>query len=71
MANRWLKGNGHWCPTCSGSGRGKLSSTVIYEGGVTVDLYDRCQACGGARRIAATPEQIARETIRDRAPLSA
>ena len=50
--NKWLIGNGHWCPSCGGTGRGRHTSRIEYEGGGYADLYDPCATCGGQRRLA-------------------
>jgi len=49
--NKWLHGNGHWCPVCKGSGRGRARDRIEYEGGGYCQFYDRCTACNGERRL--------------------
>ena len=49
--NKWLIGNGHWCPTCGGTGRGLLPSVIEYKGGTFANLYDLCTTCLGEKRI--------------------
>lgn len=51
--NKWLTGNGVWCPICKGSGRGEALDRIIYEGGGYAQFYALCPACKGQRRIAA------------------
>jgi hypothetical protein len=50
--NKWLHGNGHWCPTCRGTGRGKPLDMIEYEGGGYCQFYAKCEACNGEKRIA-------------------
>ena len=49
--NKWLKGNGHWCPKCGGTGRGKALDRVEYKGGAYCQFYASCDLCNGERRI--------------------
>jgi hypothetical protein len=50
--NKWLHGNGHWCPACKGTGRGKpYGGRVYYRGGGWQQLYDLCETCEGDRRL--------------------
>lgn len=56
--NKWLTGNGYWCPTCNGTGRGLARDRIEYEGGGYAQFYDRCMTCNGDKRIAATADQI-------------
>ena len=60
--NKWLKGNGYWCPDCRGTGRGEALDRIIYEGGGYCQFYAGCEACGGDKRIAATVPQILANT---------
>ena len=50
--NKWLKGNGHWCPACGGTGRGRAADRVVYDNGKYAQFYDACTHCNGERRIA-------------------
>jgi hypothetical protein len=50
--NKWLHGNGHWCPACRGSGRGRPLDMIEYEGGGYCQFYARCEACNGEGRLA-------------------
>lgn len=52
--NKWLKGNGYWCHTCGGTGRGRARDRIEYRGGGGVQFYDLCQTCGGDGRLAVT-----------------
>lgn len=63
MSDRYLKGNGRWCEACAGTGKGKLSSTMIYSDGSELDLYARCEACAGQRRIALPEAEIIAATV--------
>ncbi len=56
--NKWLKGNGYWCPDCRGTGRGKARDRIEYEGGSHCQFYDKCSTCNGEKRLAATIEQV-------------
>lgn len=49
--NKWLKGNGHWCPACKGTGRGELSDIIGYQGGGEARFYKKCLHCNGERRL--------------------
>ena len=58
--NKWLIGNGLWCAACEGTGLGRLSDTIIYDGGVACDFYHPCEVCKGQKRLAAElPDVIA------------
>ena len=61
--NRWLKGNGYWCPTCRGTGRGAARDRIVYRGGGYCQFHDKCPTCGGGKRIAATAEQVLAGTV--------
>jgi hypothetical protein len=56
--NKWLKGNGYWCPSCNGTGRGKARDRMEYESGAYCQFYDPCSVCLGAKRMPATAQQI-------------
>lgn len=49
--NKWLVGNGHWCPACQGSGRGKPLDSFEYESGAVCQFYAKCESCNGERRL--------------------
>lgn len=61
--NPWLKGNGYWCPTCEGTGRGTGYDAIIYGNGMERRLYEPCPACKGLKRIAATAEMVIAGTV--------
>ena len=61
--NKWLKGNGYWCPDCRATGRGKLTSRMEYTGGGFCNFYDNCPRCKGEKRIAAVPADIMRGAV--------
>jgi hypothetical protein len=61
--NKWLKGNGYWCPTCQGSGRGEARDWIEYEGGGYCQFYDLCAVCKGEKRLPATVEQIVNKAV--------
>jgi DnaJ-class molecular chaperone len=49
--NKWLHGNGHWCPSCRGTGRGRPRDRIGYNDGSWLQFYDRCETCRGAKRL--------------------
>lgn len=49
--NIWLKGNGHWCRDCKGTGRGELSDVIVYESGAECRFYKNCPTCNGKKRL--------------------
>jgi hypothetical protein len=49
--NKWLYGNGHWCPTCRGTGKGAPLDRLIYHGGRFLQFYAVCATCRGAKRL--------------------
>lgn len=56
--NKWLKGNGYWCPTCAGKGGGKITDYFEYEGGGFCAFREVCPTCKGARRLAGTEADV-------------
>lgn len=61
--NKWLAGNGYWCPDCRGTGRGEPLDRMVFEGGGYRQFYANCPTCAGQKRIAATPEQVLRGAV--------
>lgn len=55
--NKWLKGNGYWCPDCQGTGRGEPLDRFEYQSGGYMQFYARCQTCSGEKRLAVTAKQ--------------
>ena len=49
--NKWLHGNGHWCPACKGSGQGRPLDRIVYESGRYAQFYAKCEACDGGKRL--------------------
>lgn len=49
--NKWLHGNGHWCPACRGTGRGHATDRIEYDGGFYVQFYAKCAHCNGEKRL--------------------
>lgn len=49
MADIWLVGNGHWCASCGGTGKGKgiYALPKHPDGGIP----EICQSCAGAGRL--------------------
>lgn len=56
--NKWLCGNGLWCETCNGTGRGEARDRIIYDDGGYCQFYEKCPACNGQKRIAAPAEMV-------------
>ena len=57
--NKWLVGNGYWCPDCNGTGEGRITDTIVYDSGAERHFRERCRTCDGQRRLpnaAAGPE---------------
>jgi hypothetical protein len=61
--NKWLIGNGHWCPTCKGTGRGESRDMIEYSNGTYALFYDLCATCKGERRVAAEVAQVLACTV--------
>lgn len=61
--NKWLKGNGYWCPTCQGRGGGPVTDWMEYRDGTFAAFRAPCPTCNGARRLAATIDQIITATV--------
>ena len=61
--NKWLKGNGYWCPDCSGSGRGKALDRIDYSDGTYCQFYAVCPTCKGEKRTAAPADDVIAERI--------
>lgn len=61
--NKWLKGNGYWCPTCNGKGGGKITDYITYEGGGFCAFRAPCPTCKGQRRLAAPIEDVVAGTV--------
>ena len=69
--NKWLKGNGYWCPDCQGTGRGEPRDRIYYEGGGWTQFYDRCRTCSGSKRLPGTPADIIAGTVPETPPPAA
>lgn len=61
--NKWLKGNGTWCQSCRGTGRGKARDRIGYAGGTWCQFYDPCATCGGARRLPAALDDVIKNQV--------
>lgn len=61
--NKWLKGNGIWCQSCKGTGRGKVSDIIEYSGGTEAVFYHSCPTCNGERRVAAPIADVIAGTV--------
>lgn len=69
--NKWLAGNGYWCPACGGSGRGEARDRILYQGGGWCQFYDPCATCGGDGRLAASVDQIRTGSVPETRPTAA
>lgn len=49
--NKWLHGNGHWCPACRGTGRGRPRDQIEYSDGSRLQFYAKCETCDGEKRL--------------------
>lgn len=58
--NKWLVGNGYWCPACKGTRQGEVTDAIEWQSGKLTVFRRKCAACDGEGRLPSRPDLTAK-----------